>query len=1178
MARSGRNNNNTNNTKLNQKIDALNSSINDLVDVLERISTNTKETNTRGNNPFIRPGSRRYKNQRERDKEFYYEWSQYYKPPKRKKKWVDMSDDEKEEYNKIKNRRKKEAQDYVRRSNEREDLYRDLRSSRFGSTSVGRYVQNVMERNQKIQDYGMMGKYMNANADKLGKGLFGAGKAGKAAARGIGFMGKAIGSVSKLLGGPFVTAVLFAIDVLQSVGEKVSEWKETTAKMYEHQTKQEKLQFELSKQRYVIENQMNIENISAIGDKQLKMLDAQSSIMLDALKLSTEQYVKGIETSMGAMTKGINQTAYDAASYSIDAASNYQKILLHKGQREQEYGRYVELRNLQQEGKIAGLKAERGLAETRYTADSRKTAQEFKHFMESEHYWRNIFSGADNNYQIKVGEGFISEDNNTGNKDPFTGKNYKPITNANQTGIGNISNNNAVGALVQKGIGVQKGVHAKESAMLDALNTLNLNTAEYVKTAVDAEYQLATTQKDYSNQIADKLLDVQTQGAETIIDAATEVRKMWLNLAQKIEQYTENFDKVVNDLGINMGYTNKEQLFNFKTSMFKLTTDVAAKFGKEIEDLAKLQSTYVETTGRNKIFGERDYGNLTALGMYLGDDSLAASYASEMEIFNSGVSDSVDMLDEVLQDVNKIGLNGRKYTKTLVDNLKLAQKYNFKGGTKGLMEMAKWAENTRFNMNSLSGMLDKVSEGGLEGIITQGAQFQVLGGHAAMNADPIAMMFERYADPQAFAKRMQDMTIGYGSFNRETGETEFSGTEQMLMEQIAKVQGRSYEDVANEVRARDRKKEISRSVSSGFTDDELSYIANTANYNKKTGSFEVKVKQADGTYGTKSVDELTKSDLLNLMPAEHNERMEDYMATIIDLLSKTKGEETREKMIASEATYTNTIDQIGQRVATAIEEFNLKYPKYVEEIKLGQEEATKQYKNYFELAKAGNEAVDSKANEIQATASSINVALLDTARIIQEANAKIASAGGIGYTAPKTDVEKENNIVNKAKTKLDELIKLGKSYNVTKDKEAREKLMLGDTYQPVWDGIIKNNNTPIISQADNVTKINDGLVASDPKDVAIFAKDGGPIGNFLSDLWNDVHGILNGKTNGNSNSININMNGTLQLSSNGTSINIIEYLQNDPISLRILSRMIVKHMTDAYNGGRGTLPIGVANT
>ena len=169
---------------------------------------------------------------------------------------------------------------------------------------------------------------------------------------------------------------------------------------------------------------------------------------------------------------------------------------------------------------------------------------------------------------------------------------------------------------------------------------------------------------------------------------------------------------------------------------------IAAKFGKTTEDLAKLQQSYIESTGRNRVMGERDTDNLMALGKYLGDDNLAASYASEMEIFNAGVSDSVDMLGEVLEDVNRIGLNGRKYTKTLVDNLKLAQKYNFKNGTKSLMEMSKWAENTRFNMNSLGGMLDKISEGGLEGVITQGAQFQVLGGHAAMNADPIAMMFD----------------------------------------------------------------------------------------------------------------------------------------------------------------------------------------------------------------------------------------------------------------------------------------------------------------------------------------------------------------------------------------------------------------------------------------------------
>ena len=302
------------------------------------------------------------------------------------------------------------------------------------------------------------------------------------------------------------------------------------------------------------------------------------------------------------------------------------------------------------------------------------------------------------------------------------------------------------------------------------------------------------------------------------------------------------------------------------------------------EDIAKLQQTYIETTGRNKLFSRRDNRSITALGEYLGDDGLAANYTAEMEIFNAGVAGSVDMLDKVLQDVNRIGLNGRKYTKTLVDSLKLAQKYNFKGGTENLMKMAKWAENTRFNMNSLGGMLDKISEGGLEGIITQGAQFQVLGGQAAMNADPFAMMFERYADPEAFAKRMQDMTKGYGSLDRITGETTFSGTEQMLMEQLAKIQGRSVEDVMNEVRARNKREVVSKQLNGNFDEDEQSYISNVATYNKKTRQFEVKVQGKNGQYENKEVSQLTKEDLENLMPEKHDERMEDYMQTIVDLL------------------------------------------------------------------------------------------------------------------------------------------------------------------------------------------------------------------------------------------------------------------------------------------------------
>ena len=585
------------------------------------------------------------------------------------------------------------------------------------------------------------------------------------------------------------------------------------------------------------------------------------------------------------------------------------------------------------------------------------------------------------------------------------------------------------------------------------------------------------------------------------------------------------------------------------------TSKIASKFGKSFEDAAKMQQTFIENTGRNRIMGEHDYGQMFGLGKYLGDDGLAANYASEMEIFNVGVADSVDMLDNVLQDVNRIGLNGRKYTKTLVDSLKLAQKYNFKGGTENLMKMAKWAENTRFNMNSLGGMLDKISEGGLEGVITQGAQFQVLGGHAAMNADPIAMMFERYADPEAFAKRMQDMTKGYGSLDRTTGETKFSGTEQMLMEQLAKIQGRSVEDVMNEVRARNKKEVVSKHLNSNFDEDEQSFISNLATYNKKTGQFQVKVKDKNtNTYVDKDVSQLTKEDLQNLMPEKHEERMEDYMQTVIDYLAKMTGEENLQKTMIGQELSEDRKESYDIRLQKAHQNFIDNFETYVTNARDGMHLANEKFSDYIEMWQNNEQAQGPGLDQINAATSNIASALGDTANVIATANQKIAdsidrakfgASGVSGY-----DETPYNMSIYSAGSKIP---------------------------KPKWmsDGIVTNNNKPIVTQATNVTKINDGLVQSDPKDVAIFAKEGGVIGNFLDNLYNDVHSSMGGGIQ--LDTINVQISGSLDLSSGGQSVNIINELQNNPILLRTLSRMLSEQLSKALNGGRGSLPISIGN-
>ena len=62
-----------------------------------------------------------------------------------------------------------------------------------------------------------------------------------------------------------------------------------------------------------------------------------------------------------------------------------------------------------------------------------------------------------------------------------------------------------------------------------------------------------------------------------------------------------------------------------------------------------------------------------------------------------------------------------------------------------------------------------------------------------------------------------------------------------------------------------------------------------------------------------------------------------------------------------------------------------------------------------------------------------------------------------------------------------------------------------------------------------------------------------------------------------SDTINIQISGSLDLSSGGQSVNIINELQNNPILLRALSRMLSEHLSNALNGGRGSLPISISN-
>lgn len=550
------------------------------------------------------------------------------------------------------------------------------------------------------------------------------------------------------------------------------------------------------------------------------------------------------------------------------------------------------------------------------------------------------------------------------------------------------------------------GEMATETAQIaNNVGFLGVNTGEAVSQATDLLHKLAqsgaamnTAMVKGENQITVARLkgdqQVQLKQMETIIsaekswiDAGANVEKAWLQFAQKIEGGLLKSEAAANDMGVSMGYSGK-QLAAFKKTMFDSQVAVS-KWGKKLEDLQKMQNTYQETSGRNIQLSNRDFDTSFAFDVMSGQNGLSTQLASGMELFNHSVSDSNEMVLEMFDNVSKIGLNGRKFMKDIVKNLKLAEKYQFKGGVKGLMDMAKWAQQTRFNMGSLGNMIDKIEEGGLENLITQGANIQVLGGGFAMGADPLAMGWEAGNDPDALAKRYQRMINDIGTYDPRTGEAVISQGNQWRLRNFAKYTGQNYEDLYNQIRQQIKGTHVERQLdrSKNWTPDQKALITNKAQLNRKTGQYEINF--GDGRDPV-AVKDLTEKDMLDLMPVE--ERIEDHVSKILNILSVDQ-QLAGTKQYAQSKLEADGLDQWLQeeqkRMQNVLTDFNDNYETYLGQFKEKMRFATEAQSTMLDWMAQGNENIDRASANIKTEGLKIAQSLTEVNNAIQESLATI---------------------------------------------------------------------------------------------------------------------------------------------------------------------------------------------
>lgn len=388
----------------------------------------------------------------------------------------------------------------------------------------------------------------------------------------------------------------------------------------------------------------------------------------------------------------------------------------------------------------------------------------------------------------------------------------------------------------------------------------------------EADIQIAMERMEEFNRFRS---EVTKETVNDLNETMESYRKMSEDLTNNILKMGTMIMKTVSEF--NYGVENVEK---YKDALFNMNIEFS-KLGKTLEDYTKIQIAYSETTGRAINLSGRDANNIFATGRLYGlDDNTTAQLYSGMNLFNISVEDGSDMLSKLYKQISNIGLSTRKFGKDLSKNIKLAEKYDFKNGVRGLAEMSAWAEKMRFNMDNLPAALDKVQQGGIEDLLSNSAQLQVLGGNFAMYSDPMAMAYEAFNDPDAYAKRLTEMTKGMGYFDKSIGATRFSQSDIIRLQAYAKATGLDYTDVRKQINEQQKQSEVMRTLrGSGWSDEQKSLLSSKAQWDmdEKTWKVSVMQRNAQGQYEyvSKKLSEIGAGDIKNLVPEDKQDQLID---------------------------------------------------------------------------------------------------------------------------------------------------------------------------------------------------------------------------------------------------------------------------------------------------------------
>lgn len=976
-------------------------------------------------------------------------------------------------------------------------------------------------------------KTMGRGMDLLGARMKNAGGATSKFASLIQFSGKSINAFGGALGkakGGVLMFVSFAVDLISKAAKAIAD--------------ADKRQQDIQNRRNTLITQRNInlsnietENISdAINTeyfRQMSVFKEKYTKLQGEQNIENQKAIANATAQIGSTIGDINATAWERLAAQTDINAMKEKLKLEvgdettQGRVQQKEQRARDLAFWQYQGRMSQREYEQRkvLLDTE-AENARLTMEAVRNAGE------NPLSESTN---YLIGRSKINGDNVYG-EERFNKKYGQDGTNANETrfekhsATTKITTAATAGAInsATKLVGIDFG-GVIDASITKAETTLGrdinnaTNKLNYSIAVQDNFIKAGTSYYENAFKASDEIIDRVTDIKNGVIDTNTQILKMYQKMSQTVEEWALKFQDMSFKTGIGIGLTDKQQLRSFTSYLNNVTSKLAANYGLTAEEVLSLQESY-KPGGRNKVLNENDFDKQAAFSkIYLGGDiNTASELASNTEIFNMGVSDTVDLMSEMAKKVNKIGLDGRKYMKDLSNYLKQANKYTFKDGVKGVAEMAKWAQNVRFNMDNLPNIIENIQSGGLENVITKAAKIQVLGGRYAMFADPLAMYYEAYNDPDALAKRFNNMSKGMGRFDDKTGNVIFGQVEQELIRAFAEASGQSIEDVRAQAIYNIKKNRV-YGVNENLTEEQKQSLVNKAYY--KDGEW--KVNDINGN--EVSVSNIDKESINMVQGKTYEETMENGMKQITSFIQQFSGnKESNLSRLAKAVTDNGTFyREMEERIQKGREEFNQKFIEYVSEIDRNMEAATDAYKD----------AISSMVGDFKTKENDVVTAINQYGQNI------VTILKGIYNILP-----------NHSESVFDEQPSKKENDNVSNREQNPVKAysMPINTHNNTPSSYNPNESTtPFVQSFTNINK---------PPVVPLRAE---------APKITPIAETLNNKGNLKVSPISVNVNGNIKLEANGKQIDLIEILEQNPILARKITQIVSDEIGKNINGGRG---------